>query len=62
MEQDLEEKRARLAAELTGAASPKFYGAGEDSGRLYLAEELLEPMELPRGDAAAHGMVGAERR
>ena len=45
-------REARLAAELTGAASPKFYGAGEDSGRLYLAEELLEPMELPRGDAA----------
>ena len=45
-------REARLAAELTGTAFPKFYGAGEDSGRLYLAEELLEPMELPRGDAA----------
>ena len=45
-------REARLAAELSGAAFPKFYGAGEDSGRLYLAEELLEPMELPHGDAA----------
>lgn len=45
-------REARLAAELSGSAFPKFYGAGEDSGRLYLAEELLEPMELPHGDAA----------
>lgn len=45
-------REARLAAELSGAAYPRFYGAGEDSGRLYLAEELLEPMELPHGDAA----------
>lgn len=45
-------REARLAAELSGSAFPKFYGAGEDSGRLYLAEEQLEPMELPHGDAA----------
>ena len=45
-------REAQLSAELPGAAFPKFYGAGEDSGRLYLAEELLEPMELPRGDVA----------
>lgn len=45
-------REARLAAELSGSAFPKFYGAGEDSGRLYLAEELLEPTELPHGDAA----------
>lgn len=55
-------REARLAAELTGAAFPKFYGAGEDSGRLYLAEELLEPMELPRGDAAvARYVLGVAR-
>ena len=55
-------REARFAAELTGAAFPKFYGAGEDSGRLYLAEELLEPMELPRGDAAvARYVLGVAR-
>lgn len=55
-------REARLAAELTGAAFPKFYGAGEDSGRLYLTEELLEPMELPRGDAAvARYVLGVAR-
>ena len=55
-------REARLAAELSGSAFPKFYGAGEDSGRLYLAEELLEPMELPRGDAAvARYVLGVAR-
>ena len=53
---------AQLAAELTGAAFPKFYGAGEDSGRLYLAEELLEPMDLPHGDAAVARYVLAVAR
>ena len=50
-------REAHLAAELSGAAFPKFYGAGEDSGRLYLAGELLEPMALPRGDAAVASYV-----
>lgn len=50
-------REIRLAAELSGAAFPKFYGAGEDSGRLYLAEELLEPMELPRHDATIASYV-----
>ena len=55
-------REARLAAELSGAAFPKFYGAGEDSGRLYLAEELLEPMELPHGDVAvAHYVLSVSR-
>ena len=55
-------REAQLSAELPGAAFPKFYGAGEDSGRLYLAEELLEPMELPRGDAAvARYVLGVAR-
>jgi len=50
-------REARLAAELSGTAFPTFYDAGEDSGRLYLTEELLEPMELPRGDAAVAAYV-----
>lgn len=45
-------REAQLLSELSGASFPKFYGAGEDSGRLYIAEELLEPAELPRRDAA----------
>ena len=45
-------REAQLASELSGAAFPKFYGAGEDSGRLYIAEEILESAELPRRDAA----------
>ena len=45
-------REARLVSELSGAAFPKFYGAGEDAGRLYIAEEILEPAELPRRDAA----------
>lgn len=55
-------REIRLAAELSGSAFPKFYGAGEDSEHLYLAEELLEPMELPRGDAAvARYVLGVAR-
>lgn len=30
---------------------PRFFGAGEDRGRRYFAMELLEPVELPHGDA-----------
>ena len=41
---------ARLIAETKSAAFPKFYGAGESEGRLYIAEELLEPIELPSDD------------
>jgi len=40
-------REARLIAETKSAAFPKFYGAGESEGRLYIAEELLEPIELP---------------
>ena len=43
---------ARLIAETKCAAFPMFYGAGESDGRLYIAEELLEPVALPSGDAA----------
>lgn len=45
-------REAQLASELSGTAFPKFYGAGEDSGRLYIAEEILESAELSRRDAA----------
>ena len=31
---------------------PRFFGAGEDRGCRYYAMELLEPVELPRTDAA----------
>ena len=55
-------REAQLSAELPGAAFPKFYGAGEESGRRYLAEEPLEPMDLPRGDAAvARYVLGVAR-
>lgn len=50
-------REVQLASELSGASFPKFYGAGEDSGRLYLAEEQLEPTELPCGDAAVASYV-----
>lgn len=45
-------REIRLVADAKGAAFPKFYGAGEEAGRLYFAEELLESMELPAKDAA----------
>lgn len=45
-------RETQLVSDLSGAAFPKFYGAGEDSGHLYIAEEFLEPAELPRRDAA----------
>lgn len=43
-------REARLIAETKSAAFPKFYGAGESDGRLYIAEELLESIELPSDD------------
>ena len=43
-------REARLIAETKSTAFPKFYGAGESDGRLYIAEELLEPIELPSDD------------
>ena len=45
-------REARLIAETKSAAFPKFYGAGECDGRLYIAEELLESVELPSDDTA----------
>lgn len=50
-------REARLIAETKSAAFPKFYGAGESDGRLYIAEELLDPVELPSDDAAVAKFV-----
>lgn len=44
-------REARLLAEIQSAAFPKFYGAGYDDGRFYIAEELLEPIALPKTDS-----------
>ena len=45
-------REAKLLAELKSSAFPAFCGYGEEKGRPYLAEELLEPGELPTGDGA----------
>ena len=48
-----------LLADADCAAFPRFYGAGESDGRMFLATELLEPAELPSGDVAvARFMLG----
>ena len=44
------EQEARLLAELKSPHFPSFYAFGEAHGHAYLAEELLEPGELPCGD------------
>ena len=44
------EQEARLLAGLNSPHFPSFYAFGEAHGYVYLAEELLEPGELPRGD------------
>ena len=43
-------REAKLLAELKSSAFPAFHGYGEENGRPYIAEELLEPGELPTGD------------
>ena len=45
-------REARILAELKERSFPAFYAYGEAAGRPYLAEELLEPGELPSGDGA----------
>ena len=45
-------REAKLLAELKSPAFPAFLGYGEANGRPYIAEELLEPGELPTGDRA----------
>ena len=44
------EQEARLLAGLNSPHFPSFYAFGEAHGHVYLAEELLEPGEFPRGD------------
>ena len=44
------EQEARLLAGLNSPHFPNFYAFGEAHGHVYLAEELLEPGELPCGD------------
>ena len=43
-------REGKLLAELKSPAFPAFHGYGEVNGRPYIAEELLEPGELPKGD------------
>ena len=43
-------REAKLLAELKSPSFPAFHGYGEANGRPYIAEELLEPGELPTGD------------
>ena len=45
-------REAKLLAELKSSAFPAFLGYGEANGRPYIAEELLEPGDLPTGDRA----------
>ena len=45
---------AKVLSESCCAAFPRFFGYGEANGRLYLAQELLEPLDLPsRGRSVA---------
>ena len=43
-------REAKLLAELKSSSFPAFHGYGEANGHPYIAEELLEPGELPTGD------------
>ena len=43
-------REAKLLAELKSPSFPAFRGYGETNGRPYIAEELLEPGDLPKGD------------
>ena len=43
-------REAKLLAELKSPSFPAFHGYGEANRRPYIAEELLEPGDLPRGD------------
>ena len=52
-------RETRLLAEMGSPLFPKCLGAGSADGRLYIAEELLEPMALPSGDlSVARLMLG----
>ena len=43
-------REAKLLAELRSPSFPAFHGYGGANGRPYIAEELLEPGDLPTGD------------
>ena len=45
-------REAKLLAEMKSKAFPRFFAYGEANGCAYLAMELLEPGELPKGDRA----------
>ena len=46
------QREAKLLAMLKSPAFPRFFAYGEANGVAYLAMELLEPGELPKGDRA----------
>ena len=51
-------READMLSELKCPALPRIYGSGEVDGKPYMAMELLEPYELPRGDKdVAHFMI-----
>ena len=45
-------REAKLLAELKSPSFPAFHGFGEANGRPYIAEELLEPGDLPKEDSS----------
>ncbi len=45
-------REAEFLAKNASDAFPRFFASGVWEGRLYMAMELLEPMELPKGDRA----------
>lgn len=51
------EKEAKILSKLKSASFPRFFAYGEANGTRYLAMELLEPGELPRGDRAIVGFL-----
>ena len=56
-------REAELLAKLRSDAFPRFFSYGEDNGRPYLAMELLEPGELPKGvTIAAAALVDKKGR
>ena len=51
-------READMLSELKCQALPRIYDSGEVDGKPYMALELLEPYELPRGDKdVAHFMI-----
>ena len=46
-------REAKILSELKSSSFPRFFAYGEANGTPYLAEELLEPRELPKGEKPA---------